>query len=171
MSIVRTLNPKVLCALLLTLGALTASGGTLQDIEVQTLPGDQVVLRLKLDGPAPTPMAFTIDNPARIAIDLMDTTVGLKERRKEISVGQVRSVSAAEAQGRTRVVVNLAGLIAYDVRAEGNSVVLTLGANQTAAAGAGAPTVRGARPSAPRERRIENIDFRRGDLGEGRIIV
>ena len=170
MSIVRTLNPQVLFALVLALGALPATAGTLQDIEVQTLPGDQVVLRLKLDGPAPTPMAFTIDNPARIAIDLMDTTVGLKERRKEISVGQVRSVSAAEAQGRTRVVVNLAGLIAYDARAEGNTVVLTLGANQNAAAGA-APTVQGARPSAPRERRVENIDFRRGDLGEGRIIV
>ncbi len=171
MSIVRTLKPQVLCALLMTLGALPAAGGTLQDIEVQTLPGDQVILRLKLDGPAPTPMAFTIDNPARIAIDLMDTSVGLKERRKEISVGQVRSVSAAEAQGRTRVVVNLAGLIAYDVRAEGNTVVLTLGSNPVAAANAGAPAVQGARSSAPRERRIENIDFRRGDLGEGRIIV
>ncbi len=171
MSIVRTLKPQVLCALLMTLGALPVAGGTLQDIEVQTLPGDQVILRLKLDGPAPTPMAFTIDNPARIAIDLMDTSVGLKERRKEISVGQVRSVSAAEAQGRTRVVVNLGGLIAYDVRAEGNTVVLTLGSNPVAAANAGAPAVQGARPSAPRERRIENIDFRRGDLGEGRIIV
>jgi type IV pilus assembly protein PilQ len=169
MSIVRTPKPQVLLALLVTLGALSAAGGTLQDIEVQTLPGDQVVLRLKLDGPAPTPMAFTIDNPARIAIDLMDTSVGLKEKRKEISVGQVRSVSAAEAQGRTRVVVSLASLIAYDARAEGNTVVLTLGASPTSAAAA--PTVQGARASAPRERRVENIDFRRGDLGEGRIIV
>jgi type IV pilus assembly protein PilQ len=171
MSIVRTLKPQVLAALVLAIGALPATAGTLQDIEVQTLPGDQVVLRLKLDGPAPTPMAFTIDNPARIAIDLMDTSVGLKERRKEISVGQVRSVSAAEAQGRTRVVVNLAGLIAYDARAEGNTVVLTLGASQVAGAAAGAPAVQGARAAAPRERRVENIDFRRGDLGEGRIIV
>ena len=119
MSTARIPSFRAILAAACLAAALPAGAAQLQDIEVQTLPGDQVVLRLKLDGPAPTPMAFTIDNPARIAIDLADTTLALKERRKEISVGQVRSVSAAEAQGRTRVVVNLAQLVGYDARAEG----------------------------------------------------
>jgi type IV pilus assembly protein PilQ len=165
-------NPTALRALLgatLAAALLPAQAAQLQNMEVQTLPGDQVVLRLQLDGPAPTPVAFTIDNPARIAVDLADTSIALAERRKEISVGQVRSVSAAEAQGRTRVVVSLASLVGYTARAEGNAVILTLGgapAAQAATSAGAAPRAMGAR-----ERRIENIDFRRGELGEGRIIV
>lgn len=173
MSTARIPSFRAILAAACFVAALPASAAQLQDIEVQTLPGDQVVLRLKLDGPAPAPIAFTIDNPARIAVDLTDTTLGLQERRKEISVGQVRSVSAAEAQGRTRVVVNLAQLVAYDARAEGNSVVVTMGGSRPAGGMAAAPAATGTRSAAsgPRDRRIENIDFRRGEQGEARIIV
>ena len=171
MSTARTPSFRAIFAAACLAAALPAGAAQLQDIEVQTLPGDQVVLRLKMDGPAPAPMAFTIDNPARIAVDLPDTTLALKERRKEISVGQVRSVSAAEAQGRTRVVVNLGQLVAYDAKAEGNAVVLTMGGARPAGGMAASPTATGAVRAAPRERRIDNIDFRRGDQGEARIIV
>jgi type IV pilus assembly protein PilQ len=171
MSTARIPSPRAFLAAACLAAALPAGAAQLQDIEVQTLPGDQVVLRLKMDGPAPTPMAFTIDNPARIAVDLPDTTLALKERRKEISVGQVRSVSAAEAQGRTRVVVNLGQLIAYDAKAEGDSVVLTMGGARPAGGMAANPTTASPARAAARERRIDNIDFRRGDQGEARIIV
>jgi len=171
MSTARTPSFRAILAAASLATALPAGAAQLMDIEVQTLPGDQVVLRLKMDGPAPAPMAFTIDNPARIAVDLPDTTLALKERRKEISVGQVRSVSAAEAQGRTRVVVNLAQLISYEAKAEGNTVVLSMGGARPASGMSAAPTAAGAPRAAPRERRIENIDFRRGDQGEARIIV
>ena len=171
MSTARIPSFRAILAAACLAAALPAGAAQLQDIEVQTLPGDQVVLRLKMDGPAPAPMAFTIDNPARIAVDLPDTTLALKERRKEISVGQVRSVSAAEAQGRTRVVVNLGQLVAYDAKAEGNAVVLTMGGARPAGGMAANPTATSATRAAPRERRIDNIDFRRGDQGEARIIV
>ena len=42
----------------------------LQAIDVQPLAGQQLQLTLKLSGPAPQPTAFTIDNPARISLDL-----------------------------------------------------------------------------------------------------
>jgi len=69
----------------------------LQGIEVEQLPGQQVQLRLRMDGTAPQPMAFTIDNPARISLDLPDTGLALDQRRKEVGVGVVNSVVAAEA--------------------------------------------------------------------------
>ena len=44
--------------------AVPAQGGPrLEAIDVQPLPGQQVELRLRLSGPAPEPMAFTIDDP------------------------------------------------------------------------------------------------------------
>jgi hypothetical protein len=44
--------------------ALRAQDGLrLEAIDVQSLPGQQVELRLRLNGPAPEPMSFTIDDP------------------------------------------------------------------------------------------------------------
>ena len=41
----------------------------LQDIQVQSLPGQRVELKLIMSGTAPEPLAFTIEDPARIALD------------------------------------------------------------------------------------------------------
>jgi len=46
----------------------------LTSIDVQTLSGQQVQLKLHMSGPAPEPLPFTIDKPARIAFDLPNTT-------------------------------------------------------------------------------------------------
>ena len=83
----------------------------LQDIEVQSLPGQQVELRLRLSGAAPEPMTFTIDNPARISLDLPNTSLALDSRRQDANVGPLTTVLAAEANGRTRVVMNLSSMV------------------------------------------------------------
>ncbi|HWP94275.1 MAG TPA: type IV pilus secretin PilQ [Gammaproteobacteria bacterium] len=151
------------------------AAGELRDIEVVTLPGNQVELRLKLSGPAPEPVTFTIDNPARLAIDLRDTRLALKDRSVDIGIGVVRSVSAAEAQGRTRVVVNLASVIPYQTRVQDDMLIVSLGVTPaTTAASTFGPS--GNQPLAapaavPRDKRVANIDFRRGEFGEGRVVV
>ncbi|MDE2051297.1 MAG: hypothetical protein KGJ72_09785, partial [Gammaproteobacteria bacterium] len=49
--------------------AWAADGGpALQSIGVQPLSNERMQLTLHLSGPAPQPLSFTIDNPARIAI-------------------------------------------------------------------------------------------------------
>ena len=62
-------------ALAIALSAATAHAQgdgalRLEAIDVQPLPGQQVELKLKLSGAAPQPMSFTIENPARISLDL-----------------------------------------------------------------------------------------------------
>ena len=152
----------------------------LQDIQVLPLSGDRIELRLVTSGPAPTPLAFTIDNPARISLDLPGTTLALASRRKEVKVGSLDTILAAEAQGRTRVVLNLDHMVPYETRVEGNAVVVTLGAVGSADAAAttfqAAPAVASA--SAPASvaparagRQISNLDFRRGDNGGGRVVI
>ncbi len=147
-----------------------AEPNKLESIDVQALSGQQVVLKLHLSGPAPEPLPFTIDKPARIAFDLPNTSLALTQRRFDVRSGGVDTVLAAEANGRTRLVVNVDTLIPYSTKVDGNMIVVTLGAApsdvaRTASRGASSPAGGSA------ERQIRTIDFRRGSDGTGRVIV
>jgi len=153
--------------------AQDAPGNTLQDIQVQSLPGQQVELRLILSGPAPEPLSFTIENPARIALDLPDTALGLSSRRRDVDLRMLDTVLTAEANGRTRVVLNLDSMVPYETRVSGNTVVLTLGEGGDMVAETttftGTPSTSPAAASG--RRAIENVDFRRTREGGGRVII
>src|SRR5450755_2950939 len=98
----------------------------LESIDVQT-SGQQVQLKLHMSGPPPEPLPFTIDKPARIAFDLPNTTLALASRRIDVRSGGVDTVLAAEANGRTRLVVNVDSLMPYTTKVDGNTIILTLG--------------------------------------------
>jgi type IV pilus assembly protein PilQ len=153
-------------------GAQGAEPLKLESIDVQTLSGQQVQLKLHLSGPAPEPLPFTIDKPARIAFDLPNTTLALASRRIDVRSGGVDTVLAAEANGRSRLVVNVDSLMPYTTKVDGNTIVVTLGrqAGETLA-NAGAPRASSTQAAAPVERAIRTIDFRRGSDGTGRVIV
>src|SRR6202166_3125441 len=157
----------------ISLTARAADPVQLQSIDVQTLSGQQVQLKLHMSGPAPEPLPFTIDKPARIAFDLPNTTLALTTRRFDVRSGGVDTVLAAEANGRTRVVVNVDSLLPYTTKVDGDTIIVTLGGQPGAAAAAQSATARaGAGQAAtPVERAIRTIDFRRGADGTGRVIV
>ena len=143
----------------------------LESIDVQTLSNQQVQLKLHLNGPAPEPLPFTIDRPARIAFDLPNTTLALASRRIDVRSGGVDTVLAAEANGRTRLVVNVESLLPYTTLVDGNTIVVTLGNQPGAALAKNAPRAGSGQGVAPVERAIRTIDFRRGSDGTGRVIV
>ena len=155
--------------------AQPAEGLQLQAIDVQALPGQQLQLRLRLNGPAPEPLSFTIDRPARISLDLPGTALALESRRIDVKSGGVDTILAAEAGGRTRLVLNLDELMPYQTRVDGNNIIVTIGGSQAQAAAAapssssGSTSRAAAASSGPRS--IRNIDFRRGTDGTGRVIV
>ena len=163
-------------ALLIALSAITSNARAadlqLQSIDVQTLSGQQVQLKFHLSGPAPEPMPFTIDKPARIAFDLPNTALALASRRIDVRSGGVDTVLAAEANGRTRVVVNVDSLLPYTTKVDGNDIIVTLG-SQPGETLSKAAVHAGSGQAAPMavERAIKTIDFRRGSDGTGRVIV
>jgi type IV pilus assembly protein PilQ len=165
-------------AILLFVGtsANAQEGNRLQDIQVQSLPGQRVELKLIMSGTAPEPLAFTIDNPARIALDLPNTTLGLTSRRRDVNIGPLDTVLTAEANGRTRVVLNLGSMVAYDAKASGNTVTVTLGDGDEY--DAGTTQFASAVTSQPQSysgsasgRSITSVDFRRTRDGGGRVVV
>ncbi len=142
-----------------------------------TETGAGVVLTIQLKAP-PTgiPPSFSIANPARIAIDLPNTTNNLGRNSIEMNQGDLRSVNVVQAQDRTRVVLNLKRSLAHSINVSGNTVQVALGAiadSTTFRAPATAPATAAAAaaPAAGGPRALKAIDFRRGAEGEGRVVV
>jgi type IV pilus assembly protein PilQ len=176
-----TLQTAVLLQALLVMFAGSAAsaqeGNRLQDIQVQSLSGQRIELKLIMTDTAPEPLAFTIENPARIALDLPGTTLGLSQRRRDVNQGPLDTILTAEANGRTRVVLNLDLMVPYETRRSGNTVTVLLGdgddydagSTQFASSSSSAPST----PSyaAAGARSITNVDFRRTRDGGGRVIV
>jgi type IV pilus assembly protein PilQ len=166
---------QVALLLFVASAANAQDGNRLQDIQVQSLPGDRIELTLVMSGTAPTPLAFTIDDPARIAIDLPDTALGLTSRRRDVNMGPLDTVLTAEANGRTRVVLNLDSMVAYETRASGNTVTIILGDGEEYNAGTTqfASNVASSQSyaSSGGARSISGVDFRRTRDGGGRVVV
>jgi type IV pilus assembly protein PilQ len=172
------------------------AANTLQDVTSTPLPDGKVQVTLKFAQPAAAPRAFSTDTPPRIALDFADTHNGLTQRSVAVGSGSASAVSAVEANGRTRVVVDLTQPSAYVTRVEGDDVIVTIGngMNMAAAQPASAPGSSEALapvPAAPPSQMalataatdpskampmasgnvIQTVDFRRGDHGAGKLVI
>jgi type IV pilus assembly protein PilQ len=145
------------------------AANSLQNAEFVSLPGNKAQITLTLSSPATTPLTFTIDNPARIALDFPETTSGLVERSQNIGIGMAESMTVVEAKGRTRVVVNLTEMVPYEAHADGNKVVLTVQNAGRDLSEAEAVSSEAA-ATGNTGNQISNGDFRRGEGGEGRYL-
>ncbi|MEW6312229.1 MAG: type IV pilus secretin PilQ, partial [Pseudomonadota bacterium] len=165
------------CAVAITLG-LGASpiwaANAIQGMDVSSNADGSVQIRFimseAVQGP---PSHFSIDQPARIALDFPDTKVGLDKRIQAIESGAVQDVRFAEAQGRTRAVISLKENSAYDIKTAGQNVILSVqpraGMPATTAAATGTTHANQAKPASAYD--VAEIDFRRGAQGEGRLLV
>ena len=156
--------------------AAAQEGLQLTDLQVNTLPGNRVVLVMTTSGPAPEPLSFTIDNPARISLDLPGTRLGIAERRRDVKRGVLDTVMLAEAQGRTRVVLNLDLMVPYETTVEGNQITVMLGSAGAAVATErssvfGQASVASSDTATAVPGQVNAVDFRRGADGAGRVIV
>ncbi|HEB97361.1 MAG TPA: type IV pilus secretin PilQ [Sedimenticola thiotaurini] len=164
-----------LLLLLFTLAApLYAAGNVLKDISFSALPGNSVQIVLTAEKPFDEPKSFSTDNPPRLAMDFFGMSSGLARKTQQINVGMARSITAIQAGNRTRVVVNLVQQTGTRIERDGNRLTITVeGSPQQVAttrkqAAVAAPRTVIARPGG---HRVEGVDFRRGDAGEGRVVL
>lgn len=133
--------------------------------------GGSEVIRIVTKEPLKAPPAgFTIQSPARIALDFPGVTNAIGRSTVEINEGNLRSANVVQAGDRTRVVVNLKQSAAYQTRIEGNTLLVLMDRPEVVTAQT--------QPPAPfAESRnldvaaLRDIDFRRGNGGAGRIVV
>lgn len=172
---IMNMSPSFLAVTLLaTFLSPFASAADLNAIDVAALPGDRVELKLTFDEPVLAPRGYTIEQPARIALDLPGVSNKLGTKNRELGIGNARSVTVVEAKDRTRLVINLTSLSPYHTRAEGNVLFVVVGEGAkgvSSAAPSVANTVVPAKKYAPKARSINDIDFQRGEQGEGNIVI
>ncbi|MDX5441287.1 MAG: type IV pilus secretin PilQ [Alteromonadaceae bacterium] len=149
-----------------------ASAVTLEDVSFSSLPGERLEVTMKFDGPPPEPTGYTIERPARIAVDLKDTTSGLNQRSISLGSGNAQSVTVVETKDRTRLIFNLVELTPHETVRQNNSLVMTIGGASGATATAAASLQRqSGSTAAASSNALAGVDFRRSKEGEGRVIV
>ncbi|WP_180125755.1 type IV pilus secretin PilQ [Rhodoferax sp. BLA1] len=154
----------------LLLATATAQAQIAIEAVTGSLQGGSEVVKIDLSEALPAvPTGFSIQSPARIALDFPGVVSAMGRSTVDINQGNLKSVSVIQAGDRTRVVLNLKQYTAYKTQIQGKSLYVSLDAVADVAA-AEAPklfaqaVVRDASP-------LRDLDFRRGADASGRIIV
>jgi len=156
----------------------------LSGIDFAAQPGDKLQIEMEMTGAAIMPKIFKTDNPARIAMDFPGVKSALAKKMYPINQGAASSVYVVEAAGRVRVVVNLIETTPFETQVVGNKVLLTL-TRAKAVMPAALKPIGGKPVAAPVQTQATNavvaalipaqdisgFDFKRGDKGEGRILI
>ena len=152
--------------------AAPPTGNAVESVETTTMPNGQVMVRVNLRNALNgTPAGFTVGNPPRIALDLPDTGNAMGKNRQEANLGPLNSVNVVQAGTRTRLVLNLYKAASYETQLVGKTLLVSLGEVGASATSVNAsPRFSEAVPSSTRHT-IRDVDFRRGDNGEARIVT
>ncbi|TNF63217.1 MAG: type IV pilus secretin PilQ [Burkholderiales bacterium] len=136
-----------------------------------TVQGGSEVVRIQLAEPlSAVPSGFTIQSPARIALDFPGVVNAVGRSAVELNQGNLRSANVVQAGDRTRVVINLKQPASYEASTDGRTLLVVLGRTEATAASASPASVF----AESRNRDVtalRDIDFRRGTGNTGRVVV
>ncbi len=161
----------VFLGLTLALASLVAHAQVAIEAVSGSVQGGSEVIRIDLSQAlTAVPTGFSIQAPARIALDFPGVSNAMGRSTVEINQGNLRSVNVVQAGDRTRVVLNLKQPTAYRAQIQGKSLLVVLDAVVGAS-----PMVSPAPVFAESRNRdtlpLKDLDFRRGADGAGRIVV
>ena len=150
---------------------LSTQAQTVVEAVSSSIQGGVEVVRIDFSQALTTvPAGFSIQAPARIALDIPGATNGLGRSSIEINQGNVKSVNVVQAGDKTRLVLNLKSPVVYKAQLQGKSLLVVLDSVVVAApssAGQSAFAESRNRDTQP----IKDLDFRRGSDSAGRIVV
>lgn len=146
---------------------------TLSDVRFSELPGERFEVRMQFDELPEDPVGYTIEQPARIVLDFAGIENRLEGRKFPLSFENAKSAVVLSSDSRTRLILNLSQLTSYSTRTQGDEFIVEVGGRQSnnylAASTSTASKL--ASDLNIHESSITAIDFRRGELGEGKVVV
>lgn len=161
---------RVVVSVAMLLG-LSAHAQTAIESVTGSVQGGAEVIRIDLSQALKAvPTGFTIQSPARIALDFPGVTNAMGRSTVDVNQGNLKSVTVVQAGERTRVVLNLKQPTAYKAEIQGKSLLVALEAVTTGATVTATATTFAENRSwnsAP----LKDVDFRRTPDGAGRIVV
>jgi len=177
----------MICLIFLSTSAIATTEIQLKKIGYSVLPGNQVQIELQFNQLPPTPVGFPTHNPSRLVFDFPNVQLDVKERFQRVGVGVVSAINAVEANNRTRLVLDLLSNVQYEVNTIQDKLIISLlNSNapvQQTVSQDNQPSPTPAVAQIPVEKNIpvetesfqgpalNNIDFRRGEDGSGKIVV
>ena len=175
------LQPRAgICGALLIMTPLQLLATELNDVSYSSLTGGEVQIRLKLDEVVARPTSFITNNPAKIVVDIPNTSSIMSKRAKPVGSGAVRSITAIESGSTTRVIIDLLKSTGYSIDVQGTDVLVTIGGDTSTNTNTVAeseisydePVSNISTPIANLSSKdLKGLDFRRGGDGEGQVIV
>jgi type IV pilus assembly protein PilQ len=136
-----------------------------------SVQGGTEIIRIDLAEPLATvPTGFSIQAPARIALDFPGVSNAMGRSAVDLNVGNLRSANVVQAGERTRVVLNLKAPSTYKAEIQGKTLLITLDSSASVASAA-APVQVFAESRNRDILPLKDIDFRRGNDSSGRIVV
>lgn len=169
---------NVLRGLSLFAGFLLACTIAYAQNSIQSLTGSvqsgAEVIRIETAEPlSAVPSGFTIQSPARIALDFPGVVNGIGRSALDIGQGNIRSANVVQAGDRTRVVINLKQPSTYQAKLDGKTLLLVLDGSSSASSAPVAQSAPAAfAPSGNADpAALKDIDFRRGVGNSGRVVV
>lgn len=158
-------------AIALTLASLAVQAQSAIEAVTGSMQGGSEVIKIDLSQPlAALPTGFSIQSPARIALDFPGVANAIGRSTIDINQGNLKSVSVVQAGDRTRVVLNLKQATTYTAQLQGKSLLVVLDAVAAAAPAVSATPVFSEnhnRDTLP----LKDLDFRRGENESGRVVV
>ena len=156
-----------------------AAKNAIEAINFSSQQGGKVIVKVTLREPlAGAPQGFAVTNPPRIALDFPDTDNAIGRTQIEAGEGDLKSISVVQTANRTRLVMNLTRNLTYTTASEGRLVVVTIDSGNAPAIAVGTaqsttPSTRFAEaaPGTTARQSLRDVDFRRGNSGEGRVVV
>ncbi|MDX2463396.1 MAG: type IV pilus secretin PilQ family protein [Porticoccus sp.] len=148
----------------------------LEDISFATLPGGRFEVQLSFSDTPPPPEGYTIENPARIVLDLPGVESSLAQKKHALSFENARSAVVLGTSDRTRLIINMLSMVPYETVTEGHVLKVLVGGEDGVAAVQKRSTYVEATNTAEdrtskSEYSIKNIDFDRGEEGEGLVSI
>ena len=145
---------------------------SIESLDYSTLQSGKILINLKLKQALKnSPPGFAVNNPPRIALDLPDTANALGKNAINIGVGVLRSLNIVQSGNRTRLVINLTKPAGYETKIEGNNLLITLQASEATGTTSNIATKFAEPAPGTQKHSLQEVDFRRGKTGEGRVVV
>lgn len=177
-SVVNFSKKALLASTVFSVAVAQAFGANLTDVKFNSSSSGDFEVKMTFDGAPPQPKGYSIEKPARIAIDMPGSKSLLSKKKYPLNFNNANSAVIVNSGDRTRLILNLTEVTPYSTRIEGNHLIVDVGsASSVKYVKPAVVSNNYSRPSrssssyAAPSSDIIDLDFNRGDKGEGQLVI
>lgn len=143
-----------------TTEALPSNVVSLVSVQTRSAPGNKAQILLEFTGPVAEPGGFALNDPTQMIFDFpgVNNALSAKEDKQKVSLGVMTGLNFVDSGKITRLIIDVINIVPYHVDIDRDKIIITLDNDVKTT------------PS-PGDYTISALDFRRGDAGEGRVII